>query len=240
MRRCISSAHLARSPSRWSRSPCGPGSARVAASDHAVVFNHGGAEKLLNRETILLGVLSVLGGLVIYGYLGMYPSFLRSQLHYSPVQAGHVMGYFGFGVLASVLGGALGDRISPRLLLIAAFLLGGAIGFGLFHGSSSFGVQAALSFCWGLVVSGTIYVNLAALHVKAVAPRLAAGGSGVFVTTLYGSSSIAGYLFGAMSEHLGWTGAADVQIVGLCLAAAILASLLRPNLSAANIKGRTA
>jgi len=203
-----------------------PWISEATAAPESTFATHGGADRLLNRQTILLGLLSILGGLVIYGYLGMYPSFLRTHLHYTPVQAGHVMGYFGFGVLASVLGGAIGDRVSPRVLLVAAFLIGGAIGFALFNGPASFGFQAALSFCWGLVVSGTVYVNLAALHVKAVAPRLAAAGSGVFVTTLYGASSIAGYLFGALSEHLGWTGAANIQIVALCLTAALLAALL--------------
>ncbi len=152
---------------------------------------------MLNRHTILLSVLSLIGGLIIYGYLGMYPSYLRTHLGYSPQAAGNVMAFFGFGVLASIAGGAIGDRLPARVLLPAAFLGGGAIGFGLFHGPSNFAAQAGLSFLWGLIVSGTVYVNLAAYHVKAVVPRLAARSSGVFVTTLYASSSVAGYVFGA-------------------------------------------
>jgi hypothetical protein len=136
------------------------------------------------------------------------------------------MAFFGFGVLASVAGGAIGDRLPARVLLPVAFLGGGAIGFGLFHGPSNFAVQAGLSFLWGLIVSGTVYVNLAAYHVKAVAPRLAARSSGIFVTTLYASSSVAGYVFGALTTWLGWTRAADLQIVCLCLAGALLAACL--------------
>ena len=50
--------------------------------------NDGGAATLVNRNTILLTVMSLLGGLVIYGYLGLYPTFLREGLGYSPATAG--------------------------------------------------------------------------------------------------------------------------------------------------------
>jgi predicted MFS family arabinose efflux permease len=204
-----------------------PWLSEAAASAYAESSTSGqGSETLLNRHTILLSILSLIGGLIIYGYLGMYPSFLRTHFGYSPQAAGNVMAFFGFGVLASVAGGAIGDRLPARVLLPVAFLGGGAIGFGLFHGPSNFAVQAGLSFLWGLIVSGTVYVNLAAYHVKAVAPRLAARSSGIFVTTLYASSSVAGYVFGALTTWLGWTRAADLQIVCLCLAGALLAACL--------------
>ena len=44
----------------------------------------GGAASLNNRNTIVLAILSILFGLALYGYLGMYPTFLREQLHYAP------------------------------------------------------------------------------------------------------------------------------------------------------------
>lgn len=70
----------------------------------------GGAKSLMNRNTVILVLLSVIGGLIIYGYLGMYPVFLREQLHYSPAQTGRVMSIYGIGALCSVIGGWFGDR----------------------------------------------------------------------------------------------------------------------------------
>src|ERR1700730_16981253 len=67
-----------------------------------------GAPALLNRNPILLTALSVLGGLVLYGFTGMYPTFLREGLHYSPKQAGDVASYYGAGALLSIAGGWLG------------------------------------------------------------------------------------------------------------------------------------
>ncbi|MFX0590959.1 MFS transporter, partial [Glaesserella parasuis] len=108
------------------------------------------------------------GGLCIYGYLGMYPTFLREHLHYTPADTGRVMSIFGFGVFASIFGGWLGDRFHPKLVLSLSFVGTGLLGFLLFSGPTGIWVQSALSFAWGLVVSGVLYVNLAGYHIKAV------------------------------------------------------------------------
>ena len=190
--------------------------------------DRGGALVLANRNTILLTVMSVIAGLVIYGYLGMYPTFLREGLKYSPPTAGSVMGLYGLGALASVGGGWLGDRFSPRVVLSATFLGAAVLGYLLFHGSDAFVWQALLSFAWGVIVSGTIYVNLAGYQVKALRRSLASRGSGVFVTSLYGSASVAGYVMGWIVTHGGWATAGAIQISLLSLVAAGLALALRP------------
>ena len=82
-----------------------------------------GAPTLLNRNTVILTVLSVIGGLVLFGFTGMYPTYLREALHYTPKAAGIVASFYGFGALLSIFGGWLGDKFSPRAVLSAAFLL---------------------------------------------------------------------------------------------------------------------
>ena len=191
----------------------------------------GGASQLLNRNTVLLTAMSLIGGLVIYGYLGMYPTFLREGLHYTPRAAGAVVGVFGLGALGSLAGGWLGDRFSPRYVLGLAYLAAAALGYLLFH-ASGFAVQSSLSFAWGLIVSGTIYVNLAGYQVKAVAGNLADRASGIFVTSLYGSAAFAGYLMGWISAHAGWVAAGEIQLTAFSLAGAILAFGLQPDVAA--------
>jgi DHA1 family inner membrane transport protein len=188
--------------------------------------NLGGAPKLLNLNTALLTSMSLIGGLVIYGYLGMYPTFLREGLHYTPAAAGAVVGAFGLGALGSVAGGWLGDRFSSRYVLGLAFLGAAALGYLLFH-ASAFEVQLALSFAWGFIVSGTIYVNLAGYHVKAVRSSLAGRASGIFVTTLYGSAAFGGYLMGWIVGHGGWARAGEVQLTALSLIGGMLSLALR-------------
>jgi len=85
-----------------------------------------------------------------------------------------------------------------------------------------------LSFAWGLIVSGTIYVNLAGCQVKAVRKGLANRASGVFVTSVYGSAAFAGYLMGWMVGHGSWSIAGEVQLTALSVIGGMLALALRP------------
>jgi len=188
----------------------------------------GGAGTLRNRNTILLTAMSLLSGLVIYGYLGLYPTYLRESLGYAPATAGSVMGIYGLGALMSIAGGWIGDRGSPRLVLSATFIAAAVLGYLLFNGSASYGWQAALSFAWGVIVSGVMYVNLAGYHVKAVRRDLAGRASGVFVTSLYLSAAGAGYTMGWLANRAGWGDAGAIQISLSSLAAAVLALALRP------------
>jgi len=194
----------------------------------AMHADDGGAATLVNRNTILLTVMSLFGGLVIYGYLGLYPTFLRERLGYSPTSAGSVMSLYGLGALMSIAGGWIGDRGSPRLVLSATFVVAAMLGYLLFNGSASYYWQAVLSFAWGVVVSGIVYVNLAGYHVKAVRRDLAGRASGVFVTSLYLSAAFAGYLMGWIANRAGWGTAGTIQISVCSLAAAALALALRP------------
>jgi len=188
-----------------------------------------GAPALLNRNTILLTALSVLGGLVLYGFTGMYPTFLREGLHYSPKQAGDVASYYGAGALLSIAGGWLGDRYSPRIVLSSAFFAIAGLGYLCFHGSGSIVPQAMLTCAYGAIGSGTIYVNLAGYHVKAVRSRFASRASGMFVTSLYATAAGAGYLMGGIASHAGWAVAGEIQISLLGIIAGGLALALRPD-----------
>jgi DHA1 family inner membrane transport protein len=186
------------------------------------------AQTLWNRNTVLLTVLSLIGGLVIYGYLGMYPTFLREHLGFTPAVTGRIMSAYGIGVFASIGGGWIGDRFSPRTVLGASFLVAAVLGYGLFHAATTALAQSVLSFFWGLVVSGTIYVNLAGYHIRSVSSHLNSKASGMFVSSLYGAAAIAGYSIGWLATHAGWSIAGLVQISLLACAGALISLALQP------------
>jgi MFS transporter, DHA1 family, inner membrane transport protein len=187
-----------------------------------------GATTLANRNTILLTLLSVVQGFVLYGYLGMYPTFLREGLGYDPKTAGFVMSFFGLGAIFSIAGGWLGDKWSPRIVLGGAFAFTAVLGYLLFHGSDAVTVKAALSFAYGVVGSAVLYVNLAAFHVKAVTSAIASRASGLFVTSLYASSAPAGYLLGWLASQVGWPAAGGIQMSLLSLIGVAFALALSP------------
>jgi len=188
----------------------------------------GGAGTLRNRNTAVLVLLSMITGLSMYGFLGMYPTFLREYLHYSPADAGRIMSLYGLGALASLGGGWIGDRFSPRLVLGFSWPAGAIIGYLLFNGPGDFLVQAALSFAFGVVFAGTLYVNVAAYHVRSVRSALSGRAAGVFVSSYYSAASISGYTIGWLAKSWGWRTAGDMQLTLLCLIGAAATILLRP------------
>ncbi len=206
-----------------------------ASSDTAII---GGAQTLRNRNTVILVVLSCIAGLAAYGFLGMYPTYLREQLGFTPADTGRVMSVFGFGALASIGGGFLGDRFPMRTVLVVSLLAQALVGWLLFNGPVSFAAQAILAFAWGVVAAGTIYVNMAGYHVKAVSGELAGRASGVFVTSFYTAASVAGYTIGWMAREFSWELAGGMQLSLICVVGAVLALALKPDRMARSVGQR--
>jgi MFS family permease len=188
-----------------------------------------GAPSLRNRNTVILTTLSVIAGLVLFGFTGMYPTYLREGLHYTPKAAGFVASFYGAGALLSIFGGWLGDRFSPRVVLSAAFFSLACLGYLCFHGTVAIAPHAVLACAYGAIGSGTIYVNLAAYQVKAVRSSLSSRASGMFVTGIYAAASAAGYIMGGIAAHAGWALAGELQISLLSAIAGSLALTLRPD-----------
>jgi predicted MFS family arabinose efflux permease len=164
----------------------------------------------------------------MYGFLGLYPTFLREVLHYAPADAGKVIGFFGIGALASIPCGWIGDRYSPKLVLSGALLCVSVLGYLFFQPSLSMLTREVLTCVYGVAGSAILYVNLAGYHVKALRRSHSSKGSGMFVTSLYGGAAFGGYLLGDLANWGGWLRASEIQMTLLCLVGAVLALALRP------------
>ena len=190
--------------------------------------NTGGADTLLNLNSFILILLSLIAGLVLYGFTGLYATFLRESLHYAPKQAGFITGFYGAGALVSLVGGWLGDRFSPRVLLTTAFLGIALVGYLCFNHVGSLVTQVILTAAFGATASGVVFVNLVGYHVKAVRQELASRASGLFVTSFYLAAATAGFLMGQLAGRLGWAHAELIQVSLLSVLGAILALGLQP------------
>ena len=197
-----------------------------AQNGHRVV---GGADTLLNRNTVLLIVMTVIGGLVDFGFLGMYGTFMQTALHYTAAQAGLVAGISGAGALLSFYGGHLGDRLSPRIVLPASFALTGVAGAAVFLGPANMVWQVVFALLFGIAFSAAAFVLLAGFLVKSVDARRAGLTAGIFVTSIYIPAAFAGLLFSSLAQSWSWGAAALVQIVLGSAVATVLALLLRPS-----------
>jgi MFS transporter, DHA1 family, inner membrane transport protein len=192
-----------------------------------VKADSGGADSLMNRNTIILTALSLIHGLGMYGFLGLYPTFLRETLHYTPINAGKVIGFFGIGALASIPCGWIGDRYSPKLVLSGSLLSIAVLGYLFFQMSPTMLTREILTCIYGVTGSAVLYVNLAGYHVKALRRSMSSRGSGMFVTSLYGGAAFGGYLLGWIVGHGGWLLAAEIQMSLLSVVGAVLALALR-------------
>jgi predicted MFS family arabinose efflux permease len=195
------------------------------AAKHLV--DSGGAETLKNRNTILLAIMSALYGMVIYGFLGTYPSFLSEGLGLSATDKGLVMLWFGVGGLTSYYGGKLGDKYSSKSVLFTFSIALAITTWFLFKTDQSVMVNKILATGVGVFGAAIVYTNLAGGHVKALKRTLTAKGSGMFVTSVYGGATFAGYTMGLLVENYNWVFAGQVQISLLCIVIAVLALGLR-------------
>jgi MFS family permease len=181
-----------------------------------------------NRNTIALAVHSVVSGVAIYGFLGLYPTYLITSLHYSAGQAALAMSFLGFGGMTAVFGGWLGDRVNQRNLLILSLLAVSAISVCIYETQAGVGVQCVFAFLMGAFGLGFIYPNSNSVMQRAVRPSQIGRASGLFVTSYYGPAAFSGLLFAALVDSFGWDRAGLLQVTLLPLAGVVALVFVRP------------
>ncbi|UFX42743.1 MFS transporter [Bradyrhizobium sp. 41S5] len=111
-----------------------PWFSEAGASEEASVaaMREGVSDTVFSPRPLLLAAATVFAGLALFGYLGLYSSFLREQVGFTARQAALAIGCYGSGALIALVGGWLGDRYDYHKLLRYAFLAAAVIGGGLF------------------------------------------------------------------------------------------------------------
>jgi predicted MFS family arabinose efflux permease len=185
-------------------------------------------ESLWNRN-VLLGIVGcIILGYSLYGFIGLYTTYLREVLSFSQADAAAAFSYFGFGGLVSFAGGYIGDRFSQRWVTALAFALLAAVSYAMYNWSTSLASQSILSFLIGALASGVAFVNLLSLLQRSVRPQLVGTASGIFLTAVFGSASTAGYLFADLVGRFGWGGAALIELTLLPIVGIIAMALVDP------------
>lgn len=192
----------------------------------AIDSEEGLADSIWSRKPVILALATVFAGFAIYSYLGLYPTYLREALGFTPKQAGFAVSFYGFGALLSLIGGYLGDRFDYRKVLFGAFVVSAISGGMLFSGlEKSLTLHSVFSFVFGGAISGFVYSNLSAGVIKSVKRIHASQASGLFVTSLYVPAAFTGYILGALKETIGWTTAGIIMVSGCAIIAGILSMI---------------
>ena len=181
-------------------------------------------DRLVNRNTALVAITAICSGMAGFGYLGLYPSFLVSELHFSIAEAGAAASMYGAGALTGILCGLLADRTNQKLVSLCALVALAVNGYALFNLATTPLQQDILSFLEGSAFSGFLYVNNYSLMQRSVRAALAGRASGLVVTCVYLPAALSGYLFAVLRASYGWGDAALLQL-SLQLAIAFVAML---------------
>jgi MFS family permease len=167
---------------------------------------------LWNRNVIIGSIGCIILGYVLYGYIGLYTTYLQSGLKFPAADAAAALSFFGLGGLLSFVGGWCGDRFPQHWVMAIAFAVLAAVGYSIYNVATTLQLQSFLSFMVGAVGSGFVFVNLLSFLQRSVRPKMVGRASGIFLTALFGAASTAGYLMGALVGNFGWGTAALIEL----------------------------
>jgi len=191
--------------------------------DHGNLVASGEIETIWNPRTITLGLAAVCAGVAVFGLSGLYPTYLRGALGFTPQQAALVMSAIGVGGFVAPLGGWLGDRLGHhKVLMIALPLAALSGGVSFTEMDRSVVLHAAVAAVFGIAVLSLLYANMSAVIINSLGPARTAQTSGLFIASYYIPAAFAGYLLAQLKEASSWTTAGILQTSGFALIAMIL------------------
>ncbi len=170
-----------------------------------------------NRNSLAFAVTSAVSGLVFYGFLGLYPTFLREQLAFTPGQAALAASLVGFGAMMALPVGWLADRVDQRLLLAVGFVGTAASALLAYTVATGAAAQYVLAFLIGTFASGVLFTNCTTVLQRSVRPEHVGRGAGLFILTYYVAAAVSGLIFARLVAGIGWQGAGLVQLTLLPL-----------------------
>lgn len=181
------------------------------------------SETIWNARTMTLALAAVCAGVAVYGFSGLYPTYLRGALGFTPQQAALVMSSIGIGGFVAPLGGLLGDRIGyQKVLMIALPLAALTGGISFTEMDRSVLVHALVAGVFGIAVLSLLFANMSAIIINSLGPGKIAQTSGVFIASYYIPAAFAGYLLAQLKEMSDWTTAGILQTSGFALVSMIL------------------
>ena len=214
---------LAVVPSRYTESKGPQGNTAVgrAALEHMPT-------NLWNRNVVMGLVGCIILGFSLYGFMSLYAVFLKDELGFSGGETAAAFSFFGLGGLLSFVGGWCGDRFPQRRVIATAFAGLAAVGYSMYNIASSVGAQSLLTFLVGVFGSGFVFVTLLSLLQRSVRPEMVGRASGIFLTSVFGSASVAGYLFGTLAGAFRWGAAALIELTLFPIIGVIAMGMVNP------------
>lgn len=198
-----------------------------AAGEDRTIPNRTGA---VRWNIVALCVIAVFTGMMIYGYLGLYPTYLITVRGFTPQDTALTMSLFGIGGVFAIPLGLLADRWNQKALNLLALLGFAVIGASIFLiPSNAMIFQLAFSLLMGMMFTGIVYPNTLSLLQKNMPAQRGGFGTGLFVALLYVPASISGYILATLVTSFGWPTAGASMMCVLAAISLIAMSFYRPS-----------
>jgi len=209
-------------PRAMSEAVAGRSSVGTATFDHVPAGPY-------NRNTLAFGITSAVSGLVFYGFLGLYPTFLREHLGFDAGQAALAASLVGFGAMTALPVGWLADRVDQRILMAVGFVGTSLTALLAYQVAGGVTAQYALAFLMGTFASGVLFTNCATVLQRSVRPEHVGRGAGLFTLTYYVAAAFSGLIFARLVAGMGWSGAGLVQLTLLPVLGLAALALVDPS-----------
>ncbi|MQA05610.1 MAG: MFS transporter [Streptosporangiales bacterium] len=189
------------------------GQERKTRTSTRAVGEDGG--RLFNRNVVCCSIVTVVSGFAVYGWLGLFPTFLEQARDFTSGEASLASGVFGIGALFSIFLGMIADRWDQKrfnMIGLVGLMLVGGLTF-----TAPIGVPAAMALAvlMGVCLTGILYTNTNSLMQRSVPAHRVSTVVGVFVAGFFIPASVAGYFFATVQQYTNWATAGLVQMVAI-------------------------
>ena len=164
-----------------------------------------------NRNSICLAICAGLGGLTFYGFLGLYPTYLKTELGFSTAQAALATSMVGLGATTAVLAGWFNDRYNPKVVLIVTYAGVAVAALLVFNGADTPAWHYTFAFVFAVFASGSLHSNVNSTLQRSVRPDKVGRAGGLFISSYYATAAVSGFVMAKLVGEVGWTTAAFVQ-----------------------------
>lgn len=173
-------------------------------------------EQLWNRNVICILLAILFRSFPFFAFLGLYVSFLMTQLHFPLVTAAAALSMFGVGPFFSPLAGYIADRTNQKLFQILCLSTMAIAGFLIFNIAQTPLAQDSLSLLEG-IAGGFTYVNGYSLAQRSAKNALIGRVSGFYYAASTLPAAISGFVLAKLVEAFGWRIGATLMMSVLLL-----------------------
>jgi len=193
-------------------------------------------DALWNKNVVSVLLVVLIRSFPFFAFLGLYTTYLTTQLHFPLGPAAAALSLFGLGPFFSPLAGAIADRVNQKVFQVLCLAIMALVGFLIFNVADTPLEHYGLASLEG-IAGAFAYVNGYSLAQRSVKAALIPRVSGYYYAASTFPAALSGYLFAKLIEFFGWSGGATFMMTLLLLVPIALSLVIDTSLITGNGRG---